>query len=173
MAKAKVTELSFPEMLLASRFYLELILDGNQGDGDVIFLECQGFKRHQEAIEVAEVTPGQWANAKFGQVRRTKMPGNVKTDNIILRRGMSKSLSLWEWFASVEAGQWGDQLREGSLVVYNQAGKEQVRFNFRGAWPVRYSIADLNAQSSDIEIEELEMAVEQFVRVEPEDTSQN
>ncbi len=159
---------NFSELLLSSRFYVELTLDDNHGESDAIFLECQGFKRSQESIEFAEVTPNQWANAKRGQVRRTKVPGNVKTENIILKRGMSKSLLLWQWFTSVESGNWADQLREGSLVVYDQAGKEQARFNFRGAWPVRYSVADLSAQSSDIEIEELEMAVEQFIRVEPQ-----
>ena len=50
-------------------------------------------------------------------------------------------------------------------MIYDQAAKEQARFNFRGAWPLRYVASDVSAQSSDMEVEELEMAVESFVRV--------
>ncbi|MDX2241487.1 MAG: phage tail protein [Leptolyngbyaceae cyanobacterium bins.302] len=156
---------AYPELLTASRFYMELTLDGSSNI-DAVFLEGRGFKRNQDVVEICEVTPEQWgtANAKFGRIVRTKIPGNTKTDNIILRRGMTNSARLWKWFADVEAGGWAKQLRDGSLVIYDLESKEQVRFNFKGAWPTRYSIADLSVQSSEMEIEELEIAVESFSR---------
>lgn len=159
---------NFPEMLTASRFYLELKLDGSKEPVDATFLECQGFKRSQEAIEFCEVTPQQWGRnpAKKGRVIRTKIPGNPKTENIILKRGMTNSMTLWQWFNAVEEGHWSKQLRDGSLVIYDQAGNEQARFEFRGAWPTRYSAADFSASSTEIEIEELELAVETLRRAE-------
>ncbi len=151
-----------PEMLTASRFYLELKLDGSEEPVDAIFLECKGFKRSQEVVEFCEVTPQQWGSkpAKVGRIVRTKIPGYAKTENIVLRRGMTNSLTLWKWFNAVEEGNWGQQLRDGSLVIYDQAGNEQARFEFRGAWPTRYTAMDVSANSSEIEIEELELAVE-------------
>ena len=156
---------SFPELLIASRFYLELKLANGNDTIDATFLECQGFKRSQEAIEICEVSPQKWGNANSGRVVRTKIPGNAKTENIILRRGMTNSMTLWNWFAQVEAGKWAEQRRDGSLVIYNQAGEEQARFDFQQAFPVRYSASDVNAQSGDIEIEEVEIAVDSFTRV--------
>lgn len=157
---------TFPELLTASRFYLELKLEGSQEPVDATFLECRGFKRTQEVIEFCEVTPQQWGSkpAKYGRVIRTKVPGNSKTENIILRRGMTNSMTLWKWFNAVEEGNWAKQLRDGSLTIYDQSGQEQARFQFRGAWPTRYSAMDVSAGSSEIEIEELELAVETVTR---------
>ena len=76
----------FPEILTNSRFYIELSLDGSQDPVDAYFTECKGFKHSQEVIEVCEVTPQRWGKAKYGQVVRTKVPGNIKTNNITLRR---------------------------------------------------------------------------------------
>lgn len=156
---------SFPELLTAGRFYVELKLASGNETVDATFLDCRGFKRSQETIEICEVTPGQWGKAKSGLVVRTKIPGNAKTENIVLRRGMTNSMALWNWFAEVEANKWADQRKDGSLVVYNQAGTEQARFDFKNAYPVRYTASDLNAQSNEMEIEELEIAVETFTRV--------
>lgn len=155
---------AFPEFLTASRFYLELKLaDGNETI-DATFLECQGFKRNQDVVEICETTPEKWGKASSGRVVRTKIPGNTKTENIVLRRGMTTSTTLWKWFADIEAGKWAEQRKDGSLVIYNQAGAEQARFDFQKAYPIRYTASDLNAQSSDMEIEELEIAVEIFTR---------
>ena len=158
----------FPELLTAARFYLELKLDGTQEPADATFLECRGLKRTQEVIEFCEVTPQQWGSkpAKFGRLVRTKIPGHSKADNIILRRGMTNSITLWNWFSAVEEGNWAKQLRDGSLTIYDQSSQAQARFEFRGAWPTRYSVMDVNAGSSEIEIEELELAVETLTRTQ-------
>ncbi|MGF1497315.1 MAG: phage tail protein [Elainellaceae cyanobacterium] len=155
---------AFAELLTANRFYLELKLDGGNDTVDATFLECQGFKRSQEAIAICEVTPQQWGRAKSGRAVDTKIPGSAKTENIILRRGMTHSMTLWNWFDAVETGSWAKQLRDGAVSIYDQAGQVRARFEFRGAWPTRYTAADLGAQSTELEIEELEMVVESFIR---------
>jgi phage tail-like protein len=158
----------FAELLTASRFYLELKLDGGDDTIDATFLECKGFQRSHDIVEFCEVTPEKWAKANTGRVVRIQLPGNTKTEHIVLRRGMTTSMTLWKWFDAVESGKWASQCRDGSLTIYDQGGQEQARFNFEGAWPLRYQVADVNASSNDLEIEELEMAIDRFVRVEPE-----
>jgi len=155
---------NFPEILTSCRFYLELKLEGSQEPVDAYFLECKGFKRNQEVIEACEVTAQQWGAAKSGLVVRTKIPGNVKTNNVTLRRGMTRSTTLWKWFESVQRGNWAKQQRDGSLTVYNQQAVAQAVFQFQAAWPISYSLSDLNAGSNDIEIEEMELAVAAFTR---------
>ncbi len=154
------------EILTANRFYLELQLDGASDQVDGIFLECQGFQRTQEPIEICEVTPQQWGNGqKKGLVVTTKLPGNVKSGNITLRRGMTTSMTLWNWFDQVQAGNWAKQRKVASLTIYDQAATMQARFELVGAWPTRYKLADVGARSTDIEIEEVEVAFEEFKRV--------
>jgi phage tail-like protein len=152
-----------PEILTAHRFYLTLTLDGQSDNIDGFFLECQGFKRTQDAIEIAEVTVNKGQDKS--QVVRTKLPGNVKSGNITLKRGMTNSLTIWKWFEAVQEGKWAAQRKIASLSIYDQAGNEQARFDLAGAWPASYKIADVNARSSDIEIEEIEVAFEEFKRV--------
>ncbi len=158
---------NFPELLSASKFYMELSLDGSSGETDAIFLECQGFQKTQKAIELVEVTPEKWGNSKHGGLVTTKMPGRMITDNIVLRRGMTNSMTFWNWLSEVASGKWADQLKSGSLTIYDQAGSAQARFEFKDAWPVRYKIADVSAQSTEIEIEEAEIAVTDLIRAQP------
>ena len=155
---------NFPEILTNNRFFIELKLEGSQEPVDAYFMDCKGFKNSQDVIEVCEVTPQRWGAAKFGQVVRTKVPGNVKTNNITLRRGMTKSATMWKWFEAVQEGNWAKQRRDGSLSIYDQASQPQAIFQFLGAWPVSYVVSDLSSASGDVEIEEMEIAVESFTR---------
>ena len=157
--------MTHPEILTASRFYLELSLDGSNQSVDGIFMDCKGFKCSQEVIEVCEVTPNKWGRAEKGMVMRTKIPGNVKTNNIVLSRGMISSLTLWKWFEETQKGNWAKQRRDGSLKIYNQKGETQAQFQFLNGWATSYKISDLTASSADYEIEELEIACEVFKRV--------
>jgi phage tail-like protein len=157
---------NFPEILTTCRFYIQLTLDGSEEPVDGYFMECKGFKRTHDIAEICEVAPQTWGKAKSGLVIRTKIPANTKTNNVILKRGMTKSTTLWKWFAAVEAGNWVKQIRNGSLTICNQSGESEAKFEFTGAFPVSYMASDFNASSGDIEIEELEMAVKEFVRTQ-------
>jgi phage tail-like protein len=154
----------FPEILTTCRFYIELKLDGSCEPVDAFFMECKGLKQSQDVIEACEVSPRQWGKAKSGQVIHTKVPGDTKTTNLMLRRGLTNSMTMWRWFESVQQGNWAKQLRDGSLSVYDQAGIPQAIFQFQGAWPISYMASDLSAYNGETEIEELELAIEQFTR---------
>ncbi len=151
-----------PEILTASRFYLQLSLDGSDGS-DCYFLECRGFQQTQAPIEICEVTKKIGAGTGQ-QVVRTKLPGNVKSGNITLRHGMTSSKSLWDWFKAMQDGKWGEQRKLISLSIYNQASKVVAEFQLTNAWPSSYKLTDVNAKSTEIEIEELEVAFEKFER---------
>ena len=153
------------EILTVSRFYVGLNLDGSLEPVDGYFMECKGFKYTQNVIELAEVFPEKWGKAKQGRVIRTKLPGNEKVNNISLRRGLSSSMTLWNWIEGVQSGNWANQCKNGRLVIYRQDGQEGARFAFEGAWPVGYSIADSVVSGSELAFEELELAVESFKRV--------
>jgi phage tail-like protein len=151
------------EFLTACRFYVCVNPSTSKGpEGvDAIFLECKGFKATQQVVEACEVTQG-------GKVIRTKIPGNIKYGNLTLRRGMTDSMALWNWFDDVQNKQWGEQRLEGNnfyVSIFNQSGVETARYEFENAWPTSYKIDPLRAKSTDFEIEELEIAFEQFRRI--------
>lgn len=153
------------EILTVSRFYVGLQLDGSIEPVDAYFMECKGFKYTQDVIEFSEVFPQKWGQATRGRVMRTKMPGNVKVNNITLRRGLSSSMTIWKWIKAVQEGNWAKQFRNGHLVIYRQGGEEGARFAFEGAWPANYTIADSVVSGSELAFEELELAIERFERI--------
>jgi phage tail-like protein len=155
--------LSNIEFLTAHNFYLELTLDGS-GQADAVFLECQGFQCTQDIIEVCEVTSNKWGQAQKGLPVRTKVPGNVKIGNLTLRRGASSSLTFWKWFEAVQEGMWAKQRKDAALIIFDKASQPQARYELSGAWPTNYKIADVNARSNELELEELEIAFEGFKR---------
>lgn len=156
-----------PELLASCRFYLELQLAGSVESVDAYFMECKGFKSSQDAIEICEVTPQLWGNngKSRGRIVRTKIPGNISYNNLILRRGLTVSMTLWNWLEEVQGGAWATKRRDGSLTIYDQGAKAQFRFEFKRAWPLSYSIADLSVTSNELQIEELEVVVEELKRV--------
>jgi phage tail-like protein len=155
------------EILTTSRFYLEITLEGSNEIIDGYFMECRGFKRSQDVIEICEVTPQRWGKgeAKVGRVARSKIPGNFKCDNIVLKYGMTISDTMWKWFDKVEKGDWINQRRDGDITIYNQGGEAVVRYRFLGAWPVNYKVTEMKAGGNDFQVEELELAVDEFFRV--------
>ncbi|MBN3925131.1 phage tail protein [Nostoc sp. NMS4] len=154
--------LDLPEFLTTYRFFLRLDI----GSSDGYFLECKGFQRTQDVIEICEVTSQKWGNASKGKVVITKLPGNAKSGNITLCNGLSNCRDFWNWFQKVEAGKWAKQREYISLTIYDQDTMPQAKFELAGAWPTSYKIADCNANSSEVAIEELEIAYEDFKRVE-------
>ena len=156
--------LNWPEYLTACRFCLRMNIDDRNDREDATFQECIGLELSQEIVSIHEVTPQRWATAFFGGVVRTKIPGNIKLENLIFRRGMTNSTTLWKWIEAVYSGKWAEQRRDGSLTVFDQAGNAQLRLELLGAWPVRYQAANVDSKSGEMEIEELEVAFDMMVR---------
>ena len=155
------------EYLTNSRFYIEITLQGSTEQVDGYFMECSGLTRSQEVIEIMEVTPQVWgkSNSSKGRVIRTKLPGNVKSENIILRQGLTISMTLWDWLKAVEDGNWSKQMRDGDITIYDQAATEKARFRFNGAWPIRYKLSDFKAGTGEFAVIEIELSVTDFLRI--------
>lgn len=151
-------------LLMASAFSITLQLDGSDDSVDGIFNECDGFDFTQEVIQFREVTNERWGKATKGRSRLTKIPGNVEGGNMTLRRGMTSSKTLWLWFSKVQKGNWFKQ-RKNILVAFRDGKKSQAAFRFTEAWPTRYRIGEMKADSGDVEIVELEIAYEGFERI--------
>jgi phage tail-like protein len=153
-----------PIFFTGSNFYLDLKLDGSSDSVDAIFLECLGFNYSQDVIEFSEVTPGRWGKANKGKFVRTKLPGDAKSGNLTLLRGMTSSMAVWNWFELTQEGNWAKQ-RKNALLTFYDDGKPQARFEITAAWPTRFKFSDVKSDSKQLEIEEVEVAYEGFKRV--------
>jgi phage tail-like protein len=87
-----------------------------------------------------------------------KLPGRVRYGNLVLRRGLSGRLELWQWFEGVRNGQ--PDRRNVTVRLLDEARTPVQQWRFRDAWPVKYDPSDLNAKGNEVAIELLELAVE-------------
>ena len=95
--------------------------------------------------------------------RVLKLPGLRKYTNIVLKRGLTQDTALWNWHKQVLDGTV--HRRNGSVILLDDQGHDQVRWNFFGSWPCKYVGPTLDAKSSEVAIETLELAHEGIERV--------
>jgi phage tail-like protein len=87
-----------------------------------------------------------------------KVPGLTKYANIVLKRGLTRDLELWNWRKTVVDGK--TVRRSGSIILLDESGKQVLRWHFVGGWPVKWEGPALNAQANEVAIETLEIAHE-------------
>ncbi len=95
-----------------------------------------------------------------------KLSGLVKYDNVVLRRGVTDSLDLYNWRKAVEDGQIRTSRKNMSIVVLNDEGQPAARWEFSQAWPIRYDAPELRATASDVAVETFEIAHEGMRRTQ-------
>lgn len=112
------------------------------------FKECSGLKSTTEVFELVE----------GGQNHRVhKLPGQSRWDNIRLRYGTTKDLTLLAWRNEILQDQFANR-RNGSVVMKTLGMEEVRRFEFVQAWPVSWEGPAFVADSAELAIETLELA---------------
>lgn len=122
------------------------------------FTEVSGLGSEHEIIEQKVVD-------KSGREIILKVPGRLKWGDIVLKRGITSSLDLWDWRKQVEDGDIKGARTNGSIIMYDQEGKEQARWNFLSAWPSKISGPTPKSDSNEIGVEELTLVHEYIERV--------
>jgi phage tail-like protein len=90
-----------------------------------------------------------------------KLPGRVHYGNLVLRRGVTQTTDLWDWWNTVREGQL--VRRNGVVSLLDLDRTEVRRWVFTAAWPCRYDVSPLAGQGEETVIETLELAIESFV----------
>jgi phage tail-like protein len=94
-----------------------------------------------------------------------KLLGLTKYGNIMLKRGFTTSLELYNWHKQILQGQLSGNRKNVVIVVSDETGADEVRFVVSAAWPVKYYGSDLNAKGNEVFIEALELVNEGIERV--------
>jgi len=94
-----------------------------------------------------------------------KLPGRLKWENIVLKRGITSNMDVWDWRKQVEDGDVEGARRDGSIIMYDHHLSEVARWNFERAWPVKVTGPQPKSDSNEIGIEEMTLAHEYITRV--------
>ena len=84
--------------------------------------------------------------------------GATKWSNIVLKRGLTRDTSLWQWRKSIVDGNL--DRRNGSIVMLDETHNPVLRWSFRNGWPCKLTGPCLDASSNEVAIETLEIAHE-------------
>src|SRR3546814_1396743 len=84
--------------------------------------------------------------------------------NITLKRGFTQSRELWELRKKVIEGR--TERKSGAIVLLNEAREPALRYEFIFGWPSKWMGPSLNASSSEVAIETLEIACEGIILVD-------
>ena len=83
-----------------------------QGHVTGYFTECSGLGSETETIEHKVVN-------EAGVEVVMKVPGRLKWENIVLKRGITSDMQIWEWRKMVENGDVAGARCDGSVVMYD------------------------------------------------------
>jgi phage tail-like protein len=114
------------------------------------FSEVSGLSA---AITVIEYRTG---GDRVNTVR--KLPGLTTYTNIVLKRGVTGDVRLWQWIT--QAIQGTVRRLDGTIVLLDEARNPVLRWIFRRGWPCRYEGPSLSATGNHVAIETLEICHE-------------
>lgn len=132
-------------------FRVEFDISG-VGQTDTFFREISGLSMELEEESIVE-----GGENRFVQ----RLPVRAKYQDLILKRGLFKDSILGSWCrAAIQeldiktATVW--------VTLLNEAHEPLQSYCFVNAWPKKWSVSDFNAESSDIVIENLELAYQYY-----------
>ena len=85
-----------------------------------------------------------------------KQPGLASYSHLVLTRGMTSNLDFWDWWESTRNGNGAD--RDVVVRLLDGTGQPLLTWKFRNAFPAVYRLSPLDAASSDIVLETVELA---------------
>ena len=114
------------------------------------FQECDGLEMTMEVKTIREGGSND---------RQIRLNGMVAYGQLTLKRGMTESFDLWNWFHDTVND---PRLRADAEVVLlaGDGTKERARFVMSRCVPVKLKAPALNAKDGQIAIEELQVAYE-------------
>ncbi|MEL6563242.1 MAG: phage tail protein [Pseudomonadota bacterium] len=129
-----------------------------EGESDPIcqgaFSEVDGLEMTMEPLTIRE---------GGGNGRQIHLAGPVSYGQLTLKRGMSDSLDLWDWFDRLQTER--DLRAEGEIRMMSADRKTtNVTYVLRGCLPVMLKGAAMNAADGSVAVEEMQVAFETLHR---------
>jgi phage tail-like protein len=85
-----------------------------------------------------------------------ELPGPARFTRLVLKRGVTDINSLWDWHEKVRQGEI--TRRNGSIILGGDSALHSIRrWNFEGAYPVKWTGPELRADSATVAAESIEL----------------
>ncbi len=108
----------------------------------------------------AEIDVVEWRSGNSPPNAVKKLPGLFKVNDVSLRRGLFGVTDLWNWFRQARDGDLG-AFHDVTISLMDENHENVVMtWKLSNAFPRRWSASPLNAQASEVAIEELVLASE-------------
>ena len=123
---------------------------------DLRFIEVGGL-----GIEVASEEMAEGGENRFVQ----RYPGRSKYGDLVLKRGLLSGSKVWEWAQNCIENLDIDP-RDVNVILLNEKHEPLMTWHVVGAYPVKWSISDLNATANAFVVETLTLSYRYFRRNE-------
>lgn len=141
--------------LVAAWFSVEF-----QGAVAGVFRECSGMGSNHDVVQYNGVS------AK-GQQVVNKIPGNLKFNPIVLKRGITDSKDFWAWHdAAAVQGKVKESRKSGTVTMYNAEHVPLAKWDLMNVWPSKISGPAFDASSTNIAVEEMTLVCEDYRRTQ-------
>jgi phage tail-like protein len=110
------------------------------------FSECSGLTVETEFFEFRE-------GGVNGFVH--KFPGPTKYPPLVLKHGLTQIDGLWSWHQDVTA--WDFERKNGTIYLLNKQSLPVMWWDFKEAYPTKYTGPDLRAESGAVAFESVEL----------------
>lgn len=85
--------------------------------------------------------------------------------NLSLKRGLTDSMELYNWYKTVQQTGASTARKSISLILMDEQGNDKARWDIVEAWPIKYESAGFNASGKDVIVESLDIVHEGISRV--------
>ena len=151
------------DLFTAFRFAVRLELD-NPEQFNLPQVLCEAAFREVDGLEMS-IEP-KTVREGGNNMQQINLIGAVSYSNLTLKRGMTNSFDLWEWFSVAAGGGENGEGRgakaRGLVTMRDMAGNDLVHFKLTGCLPVKIKAPALNAVEGLLAIEEMEIAYTKF-----------
>ena len=112
------------------------------------FSEVSGLALEIETHDFREGGVNEYLHRRAGPV---KYPGPI-----VLKKGIVDQRAIWDWCRDAFAG---TIVRHNlSIILMSPSGEEKLRWNFEGAYPIKWSGPEFKAQMGEVAMESMELA---------------
>jgi phage tail-like protein len=111
------------------------------------FSECSGLAVETEYLDYREGGVNEYVH---------RLPGPTKYPPLVLKHGLTQIDGLWTWHQEVVHG--NVQRRNGTIYLLDQQRIPVMWWDFKEAYPVKYTGPDFRADSGAVAFESVELA---------------
>lgn len=133
-------------------FHFRVDFIGLSAGDDVRFTEVNGLSMELGSEEVPE-----GGENRFVQ----KYPTRTRFPELVLKRGLLKNSLVWSWLHACMVD-YNITPRTLDIMLLNESHTPLMVWHVVGAWPTKWAVSDLNANSNSYMVETLQLAYQYF-----------